>query len=136
MEVSMRNTIKLFGIITLVVVIGLSAAACMGGPAPKSAPEAVSITITGIPGSEYAGWKLLVMWDDAWTMPLSVTNSTTSLTFSMLNMSNDKPYNKSGNYMVILSFQKEGEKDADFVKLAHPVNRGDNTIPFSSFSGL
>jgi hypothetical protein len=130
-----------FGIIALVAVIGLSMTAC--GSAPRAAPaEDITITVTGISGSEYAGWEANLSIDDnkntAWVMPLSVNANTTTLTFSLLRMDNNKPFNKSGNYMVVLWFRKDGDKSTDknFVLMSKNISGGSNTIAFDTFSKL
>jgi hypothetical protein len=134
-EVSMRNTIKLFGIIALAAIIGFSMTACKTGPESKSEP--ISIIITGINSSTLNGWEAyLALGDDAFAMPLSITASTTSLTFTMLNMSNNKSFIKLGDYMVVLWFKKGGEADKNYVIVSKRINEGSNTISFSDFTSL
>jgi hypothetical protein len=128
-----------FGIIALVAVIGFSMAAW------ENEPEAdpITITITGIPGSEYSGWEanLAIDNDDnmAWAMPLNVTASTASLTFTMLRMDNNKEFNTPGTYMIVFWFEKSDEEDVDdvnYVIVSKSINGGSNTIAFDSFSKL
>ena len=133
----MKNTIRLSGIIVIAAVIVISMAGCAttGG---GSEYEDISITITEIPGGEYEGYEMYVAWDGVYAMPLMVRSSTTSLTVSILNHSNDRPFRTPGYYDVILWFRKGGDKstDQDFIKMSHSVKDGANTIPFSSFSSL
>jgi hypothetical protein len=130
-----------FGIIALAAVIGFSMAACSSAPSAAPAGD-ISVTVTGIPGSEYDGWEANLSIDDdkntAWVMPLSVNASTTSLTFSLLRMDNNKPFNKSGNYMVVLWFRKDSDKSTDknFVIMSKNISGGSNTIAFDTFSKM
>jgi hypothetical protein len=130
-----------FGIIALVAVIGLSMAACSSTPGTASTGD-ISVTVTGIPGSDYNGWEAnLSITDDkntAWVMPLPVNANTAALTFSLLRMDNNKPFTKSGNYMVVLWFRKDGDKSTDknFVIMSKKISGGSNTIAFDTFSKM
>jgi hypothetical protein len=130
-----------FGIIALVAVIGLSMAACSSAPGTTSA-EGITVTITGIPGSDYDGWEANLSIDDdknkAWVMPLPVNANTAALTFSLLRMDNNKPFNESGNYMVVIWFRKDGDKSTDknFVLMSKNISGGTNTIAFDTFSKM
>jgi hypothetical protein len=128
----MKN-LKLFGIIAFVVIMGLSMIACK-----DAEEEDITITVTGN-FSAYNGWKAYIGLgvDDlaAFAMPLDVGASTSSLPFTMLGMDN-KPFNKSGTYMVVLWFEKEGEDDANYYIYNKKINEGSNSIEFSSFSRL
>ena len=137
----MKKAIKIFGIIAFVAVIGFVIAGCAstgGGGGSSAEYEDISITITEIPGGEYDGWEMYVAWDGVYAMPLRVRSNITSLTVSILNQSNDRPFRKPGYYDVILWFRKDNNKasDVDFIKMSHSVKEGANTIPFSSFSSL
>ena len=143
----MKNTIRLSGIIVIAAVMVFLIAGCAttGGSGGGGSTgggrveyEDISITITDIPGSEFEGYEMYVAWDDVYAMPLIVRGSTTSLTVSILNQSNNRPFRTPGYYDVILWFRKGGDKstDIDFIKMSHSVKDGANTIPFSSFSAL
>jgi hypothetical protein len=126
-----------FGIIALAAVIGLSMAACGDDPEP----DPITITITGIPGATYNGWEAyLAVGDDndaiSYAMPLKVTASTTSLTFEMLRMDDDKVFNTSGTYTIGLWFEKNGESDVDYVLENKKINAGANSIAFNSFEKI
>lgn len=131
----MKNYLKLIGIIALAAVIGFSAISCK-----DAEPENISITITDIPGSTYAGWKAVVgLATDSVSvavgLPLNVTASTSSLTFDMLE-SGSKSFNKAGTYYLVFWFEKNGEEDVDFYKAAQSIKEGSNSISFNSLSSL
>jgi hypothetical protein len=127
-----------FGIIALAAVIGLSMAACENEPYPMPEPDPITVTITGIPGAVYNGWEAnLAVGDDSglisYAMPLDVTASTTSHTFTMFRKDNDKAFNTPGTYMIIFWFEKDGEDDVDYVLESKSVKAGANSIAFNSF---
>jgi hypothetical protein len=71
----------------------------------------------------------------AFAMPLNVGEGVTSVTFTMLYISDyNKPYNKPGDYFITFWFEKEGEEDEDYYIIGKHITEGANTIPFSSFT--
>ena len=133
----MKNTLKIIGIIVLFAVIGFSTTACasIGGGG-----EAITITITDIPAETFQGWEAYIALAAdkavAYAMPLPVDANTSSLTFTMLKQSNDRPFNDPKNYKVVFWFKKAGEKDADFVIVSRRINAGDNRISLNMFTRL
>jgi hypothetical protein len=97
----MRNTIKWFGIIVLIAVIGFSFATCKDD---DDGPQ-LKITITGI-FADYNGMLGWISMDtgSAKTDPTVAwatgTISDGSITFNILDMKTDQPYNKTGNYFI------------------------------------
>jgi hypothetical protein len=145
----MKNTFtikviqRITGIIVLAAIIGFSMAACdtQQGSTQGStqAKEDITITITG-DFSKYNGWKAYIGLSEdkavAFAMPLNVTGSTTSLPFTMLRMDNNKPFNKSGTYMIVLWFTKDEEDDSDYVIMNRSIKNGSNSIEFAAFSSI
>lgn len=139
MGFNMKNTIKLFGLLVFLTIIGFSLTACKGEDEEE---QNISITISEISGNQYNGWEAYIALyitqgaTLAYGMPLNVTSSTTSLTFSMLNFSDNASFIKSGTFNIIFWFKKTGEEDVTFLKLNHSVSEGTNTIKLSSFTSL
>ena len=93
----MKNMIKLFGIIAIVAIIGLSMVSCDSDPDPGT-----KVTITGIP-SQYNGKfaMLMVGFTDPFEAYGMLTISGTSATFELLDWDNDAPILvRNGNYPV------------------------------------
>ena len=131
----MKNKFKFLGIIALFAVIAFSFTAC---EEPKD--EAITITVTEIPGSTYNGWKAVIGLYDSKTeatvaiaLPLNVTSTTSSLEFTMLTPK-AQTFNKAGTYIAVFWFEKAGEDDVDFYKFAQSIKSGANTIAFSTFT--
>jgi len=131
----MKNKLKLFGIIAIIAVIAFTMTAC------DDDPEDITITITGIDGSKWNGWEMVLgLGSDstavAVALPLTVTANTTSLEFTMLDSKSSKitPFNAAGTYMVVLWFEKDGEEDVDYYIASRKINEGANSIPFGNFS--
>ncbi|MDR0447669.1 MAG: hypothetical protein LBH07_03280 [Treponema sp.] len=105
----------------------------------------MTVTITGIPGSEYNGWEAYIILAatgssrevKAWAMPVNVSARSSSLTFKMLDFVTDKPFNTSGTYDLIFYFRKDRDKSTDknFIMSDRRVNAGSNSIAFSAFPG-
>jgi hypothetical protein len=128
----MKNTLKALAVI--VTVTGLSMAACKSWPVRSY--KVISITVTGIDGSALNGWEAnMALGTDAFAMPLPVTESTASLTFAMVNMS-DESFEIPGEYMVVLWFEKDGDGDRNYAIYSKRINGGSSAIAFSSFSPM
>jgi len=125
----MKNTIKIFGIIVLAMVIGF----------PLTAnPNATTITITGIP-SEHNGRQAWIIVDDpandGWNSG-TITNG--RITLSMLDWKDDKPYSITGNrrvdLMIFVNLEAARAGNTSFKGLIRSRNIQDNTtIAFSEF---
>ena len=131
----MKNALKFFGITVLIAVIGFSMVAC-GDDA-----EDITIIITDIPATLQGGWEAYIALtrdakEIAWAMPLMVNANVTSLSFSMLNESDDKPFNETGTYSVVLWFEKTGEDDVDYIRMNQNIIGGGNTISLNLFTKL
>ena len=135
----MKNKLKILGIILLTAMIGLSFTAC------DPEIEAITVNITG-DFSSYAGWKAGVQLSTpdttnrttlAYTNYVNVTNGATSLSFALFaDNTLSTPYDKEGNYFIAFWFEKNGEDDADYYIESRQLNKGVNTIQFSSFTSL
>ena len=132
----MKNALKFFGIIFLFAVIGFTITSCASF---GNRAEDITITITDIP-AEFQGWEAYIALAAdkavAYAMPLAVNANTTSLTFTMLKQTNDKPFNEPKNYKVVFWFKKAGENDADFTIVSRRINEGENTISLNMFTRL
>jgi hypothetical protein len=74
----------------------------------------------------------------AWTQRVNVTESPSSLTFTMLDFVTDEPFNKAGTYMAILWFRQgtDANTDSDYVITSRQIDEGSNTIALSAFTHL
>jgi hypothetical protein len=127
---------KLIFLAMPIFILALSMVLVGCASAPATPREDITITVTG-DFSEYNGWEAnMAVGDDAFAMPLRVGASTASLTFTILRMDNNKPFNTPGAYMVVFWFKKAGEADADYVLMSKTIKEGSNSIEFSTFSPL
>jgi len=139
----MKNKLVQIGLIALLAIFGFSMTACdmlEPGEDPETKANAITVTITG-DFSKYVGRKANLAFSlvnsttpAAYTAPVNVINSTTLITFSMLDYNTDKSLVKSGNYDLILWFEKDGEADIDLYRGNHTITTGPNNIILSSFS--
>jgi hypothetical protein len=134
----MKNTLKLFGVIALVAVIGFSMVAC-GGDDDKGGSGKITITVTSI-SSDYDYGRLTV-YGDGYYYDSNYEGSSkrqpltgTSVTFDMRSqVSMGTYFTKPGIYKIFLYLQKEGESEVEHIINSKQLNAGNNTIPFSEF---
>ena len=138
----MRSTIKLFKIIALAAIIGLSMTACLE---TTSKDNAITVTVTGN-FSKYNGWEANITFiadinnlvPSALAMSVDVAAATTSLKFEMYDtdVADFKPFEAAGTYTILFWFVKDGETDSDYVIVSRQIKKGSNTIPFKDFMSL
>jgi hypothetical protein len=159
----MKNFAKWFGIVTIVVAIGFSMAACddgSGGPGGGGGSGAAkTITITGLTGM--GGSVEIWVENESYTVAHGKgTISNNSVTFTMYSgISGDSPWTGSGSYYLYLTwvdgpffgkniyFYSEGQTngqrgidDSSFVRTSdlrklpkYNISSASSTIPFSKF---
>jgi len=128
----MKNTIKVFGIITIVAVIGFSMSAC-GEEEESDSSTAGRLTITGL--SSYNGRKITALINGDDSFPLTNTNSITgvegpliingdSVTFYVWRRSGTHIKSYTGNDRMVFNViienigvgQTDGKVTVDFAK--------------------
>jgi hypothetical protein len=132
----MRNTLKLFGIIALVAVIGFSFAAC-GGDEDDDLTQ-LKVTVNGLGAYNGSATQITLFNpnstpDDRAAFAMG-TISGGSITYDILDWDEEKPFYKTGTYDVVLRIG--GENPTWRGQIDGKVFTATTTITFSEFTEI